>query len=53
MCVYKWLNNEGWERRRPRTAKAENGKGLGAGFSTRSASCQGKTLKDTWDILMV
>ena len=33
--------------------KAENGKGPGAAFSTRSASCQGETLKDTWDILTV
>ena len=34
-------------------AKAENGKGSGAAFSTRSVSCQGETLKDTLDILTV
>ena len=52
------------ERRRPRSAgagigirhvecKAEYGKGPGAALSTWSASCQGETLKDTWDILTV
>ena len=33
--------------------KAEYGKGPGAALSTWSASCQGESLKDTWDILTV
>ena len=33
--------------------KAESDKGPGAAFSTWSVSCQGETLKDTCDILMV
>ena len=33
--------------------KAECGKGPGAALSTWSMSCQGETLKDTWDILTV
>ena len=44
---------KGQEQRRSETAKDENSKGLGATFSTWSVSCQGKTLKDTWDILTV
>ena len=33
--------------------KAESGKGPRAALSTWSVSCQGETLKDTWDILTV
>ena len=34
-------------------AKAKYSKGMGAALSTGTASCQGETLKDTWDILTV
>ena len=52
------MNGKCRERRGSRMAKAENGKakygkGLGAALSTWSASFQGETLKDTWDILTV
>ena len=46
-------NSESRERRGPGTAKAENDEGPEATFSTRSSSCQGMTLKGTWDILTV
>ena len=47
------MNSDGRERRKLEMAKAENGKGPRAEFSMRSASFQGETLKDTWDILTV